>query len=147
MIAAVPAWPRRPARSRMPRDEKCWIGVRKPAMRLGKLRHRLCGRSHQRQSAHLMRCMMPVTLCVRAWYGLATMPHRSRIECPQDCYSHHLTVGSQGFRSQEISMAIWMRNWKHIRDALHSSALLAFVAVGTCLIAAGASYAQSSGRP
>jgi tripartite-type tricarboxylate transporter receptor subunit TctC len=40
-------------------------------------------------------------------------------------------------------MAIWMRNWKQIRDALHSSALLAFVAVGTCLITAGASYAQS----
>jgi tripartite-type tricarboxylate transporter receptor subunit TctC len=60
-----------------------------------------------------------------------------------DHYSQHVTVGSPGFRSQEISMAIWMRNWKHIRDALPSSALLAFVAVGICLIAAGTSYAQS----
>jgi hypothetical protein len=56
-----------------------------------------------------------------------------------DHYSQHVTVGSPGFRSQEISMAIWMRNWKHIRDALPSSALLAFVAVGICLIAAGTS--------
>ena len=40
-------------------------------------------------------------------------------------------------------MAIWMRNWKHVRDLTHSIAVLACAALGMSLIASGASYAQS----
>ena len=40
-------------------------------------------------------------------------------------------------------MAIWMRNWKHVRDRTHSIAVLACAALGMSLIASGASYAQS----
>ena len=40
-------------------------------------------------------------------------------------------------------MAIWMRNWKHVRNRPHSLAVLACAALGMSLIASGASYAQS----
>ena len=40
-------------------------------------------------------------------------------------------------------MAIWMRNWKHVRDLTHSIAVLAFAALGTSLIASSTSYAQN----
>ena len=40
-------------------------------------------------------------------------------------------------------MAIWMRNWKHVRDLTHSIAVLALAALGTSLIASSTSYAQN----
>ena len=40
-------------------------------------------------------------------------------------------------------MAIWMRNWKHVRDLTHSIAVLAFAALATSLIASSTSNAQS----
>jgi len=40
-------------------------------------------------------------------------------------------------------MAIWMRNWKHVRDLTHSIAVLAFAALATSLIASSTSYAQN----
>ena len=40
-------------------------------------------------------------------------------------------------------MAIWVRNWKHVRDLTHSIAVSACAALGMSLIASGASYAQS----